>query len=49
MDMTTEHLRNIRIENLPLVDLVPDPRNARLHSKSQLDILSRAIKSFWVQ
>ena len=36
---------NIRIETLRIQDLKPDPKNTRLHSKKQIDVLARAIHS----
>lgn len=34
------------IEHIPLSSLRPDPRNARVHSPKQIDVLARAIQSF---
>lgn len=36
----------LQITNQPISSLKADPRNARVHSKSQLNVLARAIKSF---
>ncbi len=36
----------ISIKNQPIIALKLDPRNARTHSKKQIDVLARAIKSF---
>lgn len=38
--------KSIYIVNKPVNDLKPDPRNARVHSKKQIEVLARAIKSF---
>ncbi len=43
--MDAIHINNLHIEKLPISALKPDPKNARLHSKKQIDVLARAIKS----
>ena len=39
-------MSDFRIEHLPITDLKPNPRNARLHSKKQLHQIAASIREF---
>jgi len=39
-------MSDFRIEHLPIADLKPNPRNARLHSQKQLHQIAASIREF---
>ena len=41
-----QDLRTLNIQTVPVSDLTPDPRNARLHSDRQVKQIARSIESF---